>query len=198
MPPAKKDPTAAILNAALPLIAERGLSVTIEDVAASAGMEPAAVRERFEEPVDALHEAFRRGQKDMEKLYRTPVMGDLNAHMEVLFDGMMLTVRPFGPETYLGIVYRATYDPVLREIIRRESGKLGFAVKAFMAEMVAMAIVEHIDQVERVNQALVSSFIEHLALVLEGKKLPAIRKAWVKQAAALFQPSLKTSPLAGL
>lgn len=198
MPPAKKDPTVTILDAALPLIAERGLDLTIEDIAARAGMPPAAVRERFEDPVDALHEAYRRGQKEMEKLYRTPVTGDLDAHMGVLFDGMMLSIRPFGPEIFLGIVYRATTDKVLREVVRRQSGTLGFAVKAFMAEMVAMAIVDHIDQVERINQDLVSSFIEHLAMVMEGKKVPDIRKAWVRQAAAKFRPSLKTTPDAGL
>ncbi|NLK25855.1 MAG: hypothetical protein GX307_04675 [Euryarchaeota archaeon] len=193
-PAKKKDPVAVIFAASLPLIAERGMDITIEDIASRAKMEPSAVQEIFDGPVDILHEAFHRGQTEMERLYRIPIMGDLEEHMGVLFDGMMLSIKPFGPETYLGIVYRATEDKLLWEIIRRQSGKLSYAVKAFMSEMVTMAIVDQIDQVERVNQNLVTGFIEHLAMVLEGKKIPDIKKEWVKMAMTMFRPSIRTAP----
>ena len=49
---------------------------------------------------------------------------------------------------------------------------------------------------EKVNQELVASFVEHLAMLLEGKKLPAVRRSWVKKAAAMFRPCPMTAPSA--
>ena len=82
------------------------------------------------------------------------------------------------------------------EIVKRQSGKVNFAVKAFLMDMVGRSIVEEIEGVEKVNQELVATFVEHLAQLLEGKSLPAVRKGWVKQASAMFQPSAKTTPSA--
>lgn len=197
MPPAKKkDLDAELISAALPLFAEKGVNVTMEEIAAQAGVDVSAAKERFEDPVDMLHEAFRRGYTEMEKLFRKPITGTLEQHMEVLFDGMMLNIKSFGPEAYLKIVYRATQDRIMLEIVKRQSGKVNFAVKAFLMDMVGRSIVEEIEGVEKVNQELVATFVEHLAQLLEGKSLPAVRKGWVKQASAMFQPSAKTTPSA--
>jgi AcrR family transcriptional regulator len=197
MPPAKKkDLSSELISASLPLFAEKGTTLTMEEIAAKAGVDAAAARERFEDPVDILHEAYRRGYSQMERLLREPITGSLEDHMGVLFDGMMLSIDAFGPENYLGIVYRATGDRVLLEIVKRQSGKVNFAVKAFMVDMVTRSIIEEVEEVEKVNQELVASFVEHLAMLLEGKKLPAVRRSWVKKAAAMFRPCPMTAPSA--
>jgi AcrR family transcriptional regulator len=193
MPPAKKkDLDSDLISAALPLFAEKGMKVTMEDVAARASVDVSAARERFEDPVDILHEAYRRGESDMERLFRQPITGSLEEHMGVMFDGLMLSIKGFGPQMYLQIVYRATSDKVLMEIVKRQSGKVNFAIKAFLMDMVGRSIIEGVDGVEKVNQELVATFVEHLAQSLEGKKLPAIKRAWVKRSAAMFTPGAKT------
>jgi len=63
-----------------------------------------------------------------------------------------------------------------------------------MVDMVSRSIVEEIEEVEKVNQELGATFVEHLATALEGKKLPAIKRGWVKHAMALFEASSKTDP----
>lgn len=195
MPPAKKkDLDSQLISAALPLFAEKGMKVTMEEIAAQAGADVSAARERFEDPVDILHEAYRRGQSDMERLFRKTITGTLEEHMGVLFDGMMLSIKSFGPQTYLEIVYQATKDTVLMEVVKRQSGKVNFAVKAFLMDMVGRSIIEGVEGVEKVNQELVATFVEHLAQLLEGKKLPAVKRAWVKQASAMFTPGAKTMP----
>ena len=197
MPAAKKkDLASELISAALPLFSEKGSTVTMDEIAAHAGVDVKAARERFEDPVDILHEAYRRGYSQMEKRLREPIMGTLEDHMGVLFDGMMLSISAFGPENYLRIVHRATEDRVILEIVKRQSSKVNFAVKAFLVDMVSMSIIEEVEGVEKVNQELVASFVEHLAMLLEGKKLPAVKKAWVKKASAMFHPSFKTTPSA--
>lgn len=198
MPPSKKkDLDSELISAALPLFAEKGMKVTMEEISAQASVDVSVARERFEDPVDMLHEAYRRGQSDMERLFRKPITGTLEEHMGVLFDGLMMSIKSFGPQTYLQIVYQATRDKVLLEIVKRQSGRVNFAVKAFLMDMVGRSIIEGVEGVEKVNQELVATFVEHLAQVLEGKKLPAVKRAWVKQASALFTPGAKTiSPAA--
>ncbi|NLI73652.1 MAG: TetR/AcrR family transcriptional regulator [Euryarchaeota archaeon] len=193
-----KNLEARMISAALPLFAEKGMKVTAEDIANRSGLDTSLIKDRFEDPVDILHHAYRLGQKDMERLFRTPIDGTLEEYIGVLFDGMMLNIKHFGPQTYLGVVYRATEDKVLLEVVKRQSVTLNFAVKAFLMDMVSNSIIESVEGVERVNQELVATFVEHLAKLLEGMELSDVRKAWIKQASIMFIPGAKTTPSSAL
>lgn len=185
MPRSKKDDRSTIIAAALPLFAHEGLEkVTMKAVADAAGLTVAEVQALYDEPIDILQAAFRSGQMKMETKLRQPVFGDVNAYLDVLFDGLMEAISAWGPELYLGTLYQATKDKVLREMFQRSSETLNLAVKAFLAELVVMGTVEQIDKADRVNRELVSSFIEHLASVLEGRKIADIKKAWIEESAA--------------
>lgn len=195
MPRAKsKDISAGIISATVSLVSQESYSdVTLERIADVAGQDITDVRKVYETKEEVLHDAYRRGQKDMETRLREPITGDLNAHLEVLFDALMDSIKCWGPEQYMGMLYWATKDPALQEMVMKATGRVNFAVKAFLAEMVALRIVEQVDQVERVNREFVSSFIEGLAGTLEGKKVPAIKKAWVKRASGFLKPSPLTN-----
>jgi hypothetical protein len=81
------------------------------------------------------------------------------------------------------------------EIIKRSSRNVNFAVKAYLAQMVSLSIIEEVDEVEKVNEEMVTSFIQLLAGTMEGKKLPAIKKAWVSKVLKMLKPSSKTTVL---
>jgi AcrR family transcriptional regulator len=192
--PAAKKKAVDVVPAALQLIAQKGYSkITLAEIAKSAGADLASVKERYEDKDEVLHEAFKRGQRGMERKLRQQVTGDLGDHLGTLFDGFMEAVAPWGPELYMGMLYQATEDRALYEAVRKASEGMNFAVKAYLAQMVAMAIVEEIQGVERVNREMVSTFMEYLAGVLEGKKLADIRKAWVSNAGHMMRPSSKTT-----
>jgi AcrR family transcriptional regulator len=190
----KKDGTEDIISAALQVFVEKGFAhTTLGDVAARSGASVQAVRGKFESKEDLLIEAFRIGQRRMEAKLREIPKGGLDEHLELLFDAIVDGLAPFGPEIHLNLIYQATQDKVLEEIIKRSSGNVNFAVKAYLAQMVSLSIVDTIDEVEKVNREMVASSIEYLAGALEGKKLPAIKAAWIGHVRPLLRPSAKTN-----
>jgi hypothetical protein len=100
---------------------------------------------------------------------------------------------PFGPEIHLNLTLQATKDKVLMEIVKRESRNVNFAVKSYLTQMVSLSIMDPVDEVEKVNDEMVSSFIPYMAGVLEGKKIPAIKKAWVASVRKMLKTSSKTT-----
>jgi AcrR family transcriptional regulator len=195
MPGTKKaeDPS-MIMTAAMELFTKKGFSkVTLADIAKASGVPVGEVRASYPTKEELLIAAFRPGQKKMEERFRTIMEGDLDAHIGLMFDGIMEGLMPYGPEVHLNLLYQATSDKILTEIIRRTSRNVNFAIKAYLAQMVAMAIMEVVDEVERVNEEMVASFVQHVDTVLEGKKVPAIRKAWVAHIRRMLQPSEKTT-----
>lgn len=193
MPPAKKKGT-DVIPAALGLIARKGCAnTTLAEIARTAGVDLSAVRNRYENTGEVLHEAFKRGQRGMELKLRQQVTGDLGAHVGLLYDGLEEAVAPWGAELYLGMLRQATEDLLLRETVRKASEGLNFAVKAYLAQLVAMGIVEEVPEVEKVNRELVATFVEGLAGVLEGREPAGIKNAWVAQAARMMRPSPLTT-----
>lgn len=148
---------------------------------------------RFGTKEEVLISGFRWGQKQMEEELRPIISGGLDAHIALMFDAIMKGLAPFGPEIHLALIYQATQDKVLMEIIRRSSRNVNFAVKAYLAQMVALAIMESVDEVEKVNEEMVSSFVQYLAQTLQGKKIEAIKKQWVAHVRTMLKPSAKTT-----
>jgi AcrR family transcriptional regulator len=197
MPGTKKtvDPS-KIMTSAMELFANRGFRVvTMAEVAKASGVPVSEVRSLYPTKEELLIAAFRPGQKQMEERFRTIIEGDLDAHIGLMFDGIMDGLMPYGPELHFNLLYQATSDKTLAEIIRRSSRNVNFAIKAYLAQMVAMAIMEVVDEVEKVNEEMVSSFVQYMAGTLEGKKIPAIRKAWVAHIRKMLRPSEKTTVL---
>jgi AcrR family transcriptional regulator len=195
----KKDDTKEILTAALTVFAQKGFAKTsMADISKATGLPTAQLEERFRTKEELLIAAFRWGQKKMEEDLRQIIGGSLDDHIAVMFDAIMEGLAPFGPEIHLNLIYQATQDKVLMEIVKRTSRNVNFGIKAYLAQMVALSIVEQIDEVEKVNEDMVSSFVQYLAGTLEGKKLPAIKKAWVAHVRKMLKPSSKTTVPAGL
>lgn len=192
--PAAKKRDADVVPAALRLIAQKGYgSITLAEIAKAAGADLASVKKHYDDKDEVLHEAFKRGQRGMELKLREIVTGDLDAHLGLLYDGLCEAIAPWGPELYLGMLYQATEDRPLREAVRRSAEGMNFAVKAYLAQMVAMAIVQEIQGVEKVNRELVSTFMEGLAGLLENRKSADIRKAWVANAGRMVKASPQTT-----
>ncbi|WP_400259726.1 TetR family transcriptional regulator [Candidatus Methanomassiliicoccus intestinalis] len=187
------DKKKVIIAAASALFAEKGLTnVELAEIAQRAKVPLPEVLELYEIPGDILQEALKVGQRRMEELYREPVMGSMDSHLAVMFDGLMAAISPWGPESYFNLLYQATKDKVLKDAMVRSSRSMGFAVKSFLAQMVAMSIVEEIANVERVINNLVSSFIEGLATYLEGNSIENIKSKWVANAAQMLNESSST------
>jgi len=183
--------------AALRLIAERGFSsLTLKDVADASGIGVDALRSRYDDVGDILQEAFRSGQKAMEADLRKIRKGGLEAHMSALHSGLLKGIGPWGPELYLGMLSQAMSDAVLRDAVRRSSEKINFAVKAYLAQMVALSIIEAVENVEAVNRELVASFMESLAPLAQGVPAKDVRKEWSVRASAMLTPSRMTAPSA--
>jgi AcrR family transcriptional regulator len=190
----KKDDTQEILTAALSVFATKGFSKTsMADLARATGIPASELTKRFGTKEEVLISGFRWGQKQMEEELRPIISGGLDAHIALMFDAIMKGLAPFGPEIHLALIYQATQDKVLMEIIRRSSRNVNFAVKAYLAQMVALAIMESVDEVEKVNEEMVSSFVQYLAQTLQGKKIEAIKKQWVAHVRTMLKPSAKTT-----
>lgn len=195
MPGTKKkaDPS-KIIKPAMELFASKGFSkVTMEDVAKASGLTVTEVKAQYPTKEELLIAAFRVGQRKMEERFRAVQTGDLMAYVEEMFEGIMEGLMPYGPQLHLSLIYQATEDKTLVEIIKRSSKNVNFAIKAYLMNMVALSIIDEIEGVEKVNEEMVASFIEQMASTLEGKKLPAIKKAWVARASKMLQPSTKTA-----
>ena len=183
----------AIVDAALELFAERGLSnVDMNDISKRSGVSIDNILQYYEIPGDILHESFKKGQRKMEEIFRDPVMGNMDSYLEVMFDGLEAAISPWGPELYFNTLYQSTKDKVLKDAFLRSSRSMGFAVKSFLAQMVAMSIVDEIENVEIVNSNLVSSFIENIAKSLEGVSMNDIKSNWVKNASKMLVQSSST------
>lgn len=198
MPAAKKPPAnkkdVDVIPAALRLIAHKGYTkITLAEIARAAGADLASVKKRYEDKDEVLHEAFKRGQRGMELKLRQQVTGDLGAHLGNIYDGLWESIAPWGPELYLGMLYQATEDRPLLEAVRKASEGMNFAVKAYLAQMVAVSIVEEVQGVEKVNRELVSTFVEGLAGVLEGRKPADIKRAWIANAGRMIKASPQTT-----
>ncbi|MDW5562121.1 MAG: TetR/AcrR family transcriptional regulator [Methanomassiliicoccus sp.] len=195
MPGTKKkaDPS-KIIKPAMELFASKGFSnVTLTDIAKASGVPVAEVRALYPTKEELLIAAFRIGQRKMEERFRTIHTGDLESHIEEMFDGIKDGLMPFGPELHLNIIYQATEDRTLMEIVKRSSKNVNFAVKAYLMQMVNDSIIDEVEGVEKVNEDMVTSFIEYTAQLLQGKKLPAVKKAWVAGVRAKLKPSTKTA-----
>lgn len=195
MPGTKKkaDPT-KIIKPAMELFASKGFSkVTLEDIAKASGVPVAEVRALYPTKEELLIAAFRIGQKNMEGRFRVVLTGDLASHIEEMFDGIMEGLMPFGPQIHLNLILQATEDKTLVEIIKRSSKNVNFAIKAYLMQMVSLSIIDEVEGVEKVNEDMVASFVEGMASTLQGKKLPAIKKAWVVSVSKKLKPSAKTA-----
>jgi AcrR family transcriptional regulator len=190
----KKTDPSKIIKPAMELFASKGFSkVTMADIAKATGLPAAEVTRLYPTKEELLIAAFRIGQKKMEERFRMVQTGDLTAHVSELFDGIMDGLMPFGPELHLSLIYQATEDKILVEIIKRSSKNVNFAVKAYLMQMVNDSIIDGVEGVEKVNEEMVASFIESAASLLQGKKLPAIKKAWVAKVSKMLPPSTKTA-----
>jgi AcrR family transcriptional regulator len=197
MPGTKKkaDPT-KIIKPAMELFASKGFSkVTLEDIAKASGLTVTEVRTVYSTREEVLIAAFRTGQNKMEARFRVVHTGDLNAHIEEMFEGIMEGLMPFGPQIHLNIIFQATEDRTLMEIVRRSSKNVNFGIKAYLMQMVSLSIIDEVEGVEKVNENMVTSFIENMATMLQGKKLPAIKKAWIGGVSKMLKPSTKTAVL---
>lgn len=195
MPGTKKkaDPL-KIVKPAMELFASEGFSkVTLEDIAKASKLPVAEVRSLYPTKEELLIAAFRTGQKRMEERFRVVQTGDLKAHIEEIFEGILEGLMPFGPEVHLALIYQATQDKTLMEIVRRSSRNVNFGIKAYLMQMVSLSIIDEVEGVETVNENMVTSFIEGMATMLEGKKLPAIKKTWVNNTSKVLKPSTKTA-----
>lgn len=189
----KVEPT-KIIKPAMELFASEGFSkATLDDIAKASGFTVDEIRPLFPTKEDVLISAFRIGQKKMEERFRTMQTGDLKTHVETMFDSILEGLMPFGPQVHLNLIYQATRDRTLAEIIRRTSRNVNFAIKAYMLQMVSLSIIDEVEGVEKVNESMVTTFIESMASMMEGKKLPAIKKAWVNSASKMLKPSSKTT-----
>lgn len=187
------DKKKIIVDAALELFAERGLSnVGMNDISERSGIPLDDILAHYEIPGDILYETFKKGQRKMEEIFREPVMGNMDNYMEVMFDGLEAAMSPWGPELYFNALYQATKDKVLKDAFSRSSKNMGFAVKSFLAQMVAMSIVDEIENVERVNNNLVTSFIENMASCLEGASISDVKSKWVENASKMLRQSSST------
>ncbi len=187
------DKKKIIVDTALVLFAERGLSnVDMNDISEKSGIPVDDILAYYDIPGDILHETFKKGQRRMEEILREPVMGNMNNYMEVMFDGLEAVISPWGPELYYNALYQATKDKVLKDAFLRSSRSMGFAVKSFLAQMVAMSIIDEIENVEKVNNDLVTSFIEYLAGCLEGVSIRDIKTKWVENASKMLSQSSST------
>ncbi len=187
------DKKKIIVNAALELFAEKGLSnVDMSDISEKSGISLDDISAYYEIPGDILHETFKKGQRRMEEIFRDPVMGNMENYMEVMFDGLEASISPWGPELYFSALYQATKDKALKDAFLRSSRSMGFAVKSFLAQMVAMSIIDEVENVEKVNNDLVTSFIENMAGALEGISIGDIKSKWVENASKMLSQSSST------
>jgi AcrR family transcriptional regulator len=196
MPGTKKkaDPSTKIIKPAMELFADKGFSkVTLEDIAEASGVPLAEVSARYPTKEELLIAAFRIGQKKMEERFRKIQTGDLTSHVEEMFDGIMEGLMPFGSQVHLKIILQATQDKTLAEIIKRSSKNVNFAIKAYLMHMVSLSIIDEVEGVEKVNENMVTSFIEGMASTLQGKKVSVIKKAWVANVSKMLKPSTKTA-----
>lgn len=183
-----------VLNSAITLFAEKGFyNVTMAHIAKASGMTVAELRSKFETKEEILIAVFRVGHKRMDERLRTTTTGDLEAHLGEMFDACLDGLMPFGPEVHLNILLQATKDKTLREIVRRTSRNVNFAIKAYLSQMVSVSIIDEVNEVERVNEEMVSGVVEGVAGVLEGKKISDIKEAWVAHSMELLRPSSKTT-----
>jgi len=190
----KKTDPLKIIKPAMDLFASKGFSkVTMASIVKASGLPAAEVTALYPTKEELLIAAFRIGQRKMEERFRTVQTGDLKAHVEELFEGIMDGLMPFGPQLHLSLIYQATEDKILVEIIKRSSKSVNFAVKAYLMQMVGDSIIDEVEGVEKVNEEMVASLIEDVATVLEGKKLPAIKKTWVAHIMKMLPPSTKTT-----
>ncbi len=183
-----------IIKPAMQLFASEGFSkVTLEDIAKASGYTADEIRPLFSTKEEVLISAYRIGQKKMEERFRTMQTGDFKSHMETMFDSLLDGLMPFGPQVHLSLIRQATQDNTLAEIIRRTSRNVNFGIKAYLLQMVSLTIIDEVEGAEKVNENMVTTFIEGMASMLEGKKLPAIKKAWVSNASRMLKPSSKTT-----
>lgn len=195
MPGTKKkaDPS-KIFKPAMELFASDGFSkVTLENIAQAAGLPVAELGSMYPTKEELLIAAFRTGQKRMEGRLRMIQTGDLQSYLEELFEGILEGLMPFGPQVHLALIYQATQDRTLMEIIKRSSRNVNFGIKAYLMQMVSLSIIDEVEGVEKVNENMVTSFIEAMATMLDGRKLPAIKKAWVAGAGKMLKPSTRTA-----
>ncbi|OPY27068.1 MAG: HTH-type transcriptional regulator BetI [Methanomassiliicoccales archaeon PtaU1.Bin030] len=199
MPGAKKKvQPSTFLRTAMTLFTEKGFSqVTMAQVAKASGVTVAELRSHYETKEELLIAAFRTGHRRMEERLRTIISGDLDAHIGQMFDACLDGLMPFGPEIHLNLLLQATKDRTLMEIVRRTSRNVNFAIKAYLAQMVSLSIIDEVKEVEKVNEELVTSLVENVAGVMEGKDLAEIKKAWISHGKKMLSPSSKTtvSPL---
>jgi AcrR family transcriptional regulator len=195
MPGAKKKvQPSTILKTAMTLFTEKGFSqVTMAQVAKASGVTVAEVRSLYETKEELLIAAFRVGHRRMEERLRLIISGDLDAHLSEMFDACLDGLMPYGPEMHLNLLLQATKDRTLMEIVRRTSRNVNFAIKAYLAQMVSLSIIDEVKEVEKVNEQLVTSLVEGIAGVLEGKKLDGIKKTWIAHGKTMLSPSYKTS-----
>ena len=178
--PKKKAPAFDLISATLGLAAQNGYSnLTFEMIGEATGSDVDKISSRYDTPNDIVLEAFRTGHKRMETKIREEVSGDISAHLALIFDGLLEDISPWGTELYFNMLLQATEDEVLREMVKRSSERMQFAVKAFLLHMVSMSIIEELPQVDKVIEELVASFIESIADTASGKKMEDIRKNWI-------------------
>ena len=190
----KKDDSQEILKAALSVFVQKGFAnTTMADIAKATGRPVAEIRAKYPSKEELLIAAFRSGQKKMETNLRQVIGGDLEDHVALMFDSILMGLMPFGPEIHLNLTLQATKDKILMEIVKRTSRNVNFAIKAYLAQMVSLSIMEPLDEVEKVNDEMVASVIPYMASILEGKKLPAIKKEWVASVRKMLKTSSKTT-----
>ncbi len=195
MPGAKKKvQPSTILKTAMTLFMEKGFShVTMAQIAKASGTTVAELRSHYETKEELLIAAFRVGHKRMDERLRLIISGDLDAHLSEMFDACLDGLMPYGPELHLNLLLQATKDKVLMEIVRRSSRTVNFAIKAYLAQMVSLSIIDEVKEVEKVNEELVTSLVEGVAGVLEGRELGEIKKSWVAHGKQMLSPSYKTT-----
>jgi len=148
----------------------------------------------FDSKDEILIEAFRESHHSMERAFQQTIRNDkLEDNLGSLFDGLMAMVDYWSPSIYLSVLYQATKNKRVNEITRNASERTALGVKSFLVEMVGRGVIGDID-LRLAGEDIMTSFIEQLATILEGRQESQIRDEWIKAAVAIMNEARRRAP----
>ncbi len=192
--PSKKRPSNEELAAvaAKEFVSKGYAKTSLEDLAEAASLTTQDLKSLFSSKDELAAQAFRIGRQLMElasqRLTSTVLVSD---YLSQIFDGLVASTEPWGPEGYFNIFYQATKNKELRGLVKKASQDTLLVLKFYINDMIDHDLITERVSPEAVAEDFLSKFIEDLALLTKERGMEEVKRRWIQDAASILREGEK-------
>ncbi len=158
---------------------------TMGDLADAAGLTDKDLKARFSSKDELAAQAFKLGRQSMEmtsqKMTGALMISD---YLSQVFDGLVASTAPWGPDGYFEIFYQATKNNELRGLVKKASEDTMLILRFYINDMIDHDLISERIRPDIMAEEFLTKFIENLAMLSQGRKIEEIKQDWIEDASS--------------